>query len=320
MSIKTLRTRFRAYQLGSEGSSFSYYDGSAITLIEARFNETNRLSLSKELKVCGKTKIDQLHITSWDEDHCALSELDRILTHLEPDKIEYPGYETESENGKKSLKRIVEYLNDCKKNSRSVTIVKVDPAYIRSLEEASRLAYRDIFYNPLQIVEGSNDNSTIKLFRRGSFNVASLGDVENVMISARLKRNKIFSTEVDVMILAHHGADNGFTTKSFLKSTGPTVTICSSNYDNKFEHPKQEIREMLYELGIPVFTTKTGDVIIRSAPPHTDKFEVLNLVNDNEELSSFKTYVTKKSRFLRYNDDSIKNFYKGEKPFYRSIK
>jgi competence protein ComEC len=42
------------------------------------------------------------------------------------------------------------------------------------------------------------------------------------------------------MILAHHGADNGFTTKSFLAHIDPALAICSSDYDN----PREEIREL----------------------------------------------------------------------------
>jgi competence protein ComEC len=45
------------------------------------------------------------------------------------------------------------------------------------------------------------------------------------------------------MILAHHGADNGFTTKSFLAHIDPALAICSSDYDNQYAPPCEEIRE-----------------------------------------------------------------------------
>ena len=66
-------------------------------------------------------------------------------------------------------------------------------------------------------------------------------------ISTRLSRCRILARETDVMILAHHGADNGFTTKSFLRHLEPRLAICSSDYANQYDHPKQEIRDLLYE-------------------------------------------------------------------------
>lgn len=47
------------------------------------------------------------------------------------------------------------------------------------------------------------------------------------------------------MILAHHGADNGFTTKKFIEELNPSVAICSSNYDNEYDHPREEIRKIV---------------------------------------------------------------------------
>ena len=66
------------------------------------------------------------------------------------------------------------------------------------------------------------------------------------------------------MILAHHGADNGFTTKNFLRHLEPSLAICSADYDNQYDHPRQEIRDLLVEEGIPLMTTKTGDVIVQA--------------------------------------------------------
>ena len=122
-----------------------------------------------------------------------------------------------------------------------------------------------------------NNNSTVKFFRRGSFNVLSLGDVESADISARLRRDKYLSRETDVMILAHHGADNGFTNKSFLERIEPRLAICSSDFDNQHDHPRDEVRGLLYEQGIRLMTTKTGDIIVESIGDHTGPFRATNL-------------------------------------------
>ena len=109
MAAKKIKTRFRAYQLGSEGSSFSYFYGEEFILIEGRLNDTNRPRLIQELKICGKEKIDTLHITSWDFDHCAPRELKEILLTYEPSKLQIPGYNPHTNSGVESLKMIELY-------------------------------------------------------------------------------------------------------------------------------------------------------------------------------------------------------------------
>src|SRR5262249_60414828 len=85
-------TRFRAYQLGNPGSSFSYFDGTTFTLIEARLTELSRPRVEKEMEICGVSRVGCLHITSWDVDHCAEPDLGEILDNYAPSKIELPGY------------------------------------------------------------------------------------------------------------------------------------------------------------------------------------------------------------------------------------
>lgn len=302
-------TRFRAYQLGSPGSSFSYFDGATFTLIEARLTDLNRPRVEKEMEICKVWRIGCLHITSWDTDHCNEGELKEILDRYQPAKIEYPGYPPMSETARRCLELIRTYK--LRQNTVGVTtlIHCIDPPFINSLKSAETLGYRDIVYHPEYLSEKSNDNSTIKLFRTGSFNVASLGDAEDNMISAKLRNSSIFTSEVDVMILAHHGADNGFTTNRFVREVKPTIAICSSNYDNQYDHPRNEIREILEKYSVPLFTTKTGDVAVQSIFPHTRTYKVINLKADSTEISSERLFTSKKSAKLRHNSDTVRNLY-----------
>jgi competence protein ComEC len=89
-------TRFRAYQLGNAGSSFSYFNGTKFTLLEARYNDVNEQNIRQELEICQTSGIHTLHITSWDLDHCSPSQLEKILLNYSPQKIEYPGYSPHS--------------------------------------------------------------------------------------------------------------------------------------------------------------------------------------------------------------------------------
>ena len=304
MTIKQRYTRFRAYQIGSAGSSFSYFNGSKFTLIEARYTDGNKESIQRELEACGVDNIYNLHITSWDQDHCVPSQLEEIIQRFDPTKIEYPGYSPHTDSGKDSLSLIQAFKS---KNKNSKKIIQVTPEYISALDKAVNYGYNDILYHPKYIdPESPNNNSTVKQFRSGSFNVLSLGDVESTQISSGLRAYKTVNSEVDVMILAHHGADNGFTTSSFMRTVKPSVAIASADYANQFKHPKQEVRDLLHKYAIPLFTTKTGDVVIYSTGHHVGNYRLVNLIAGSTEVSSQYDFYAKKSKFLCQNADTIR--------------
>lgn len=304
MALKSKITRFRAYQLGNAGSSFSYFNGSKFTLIEARLTEVNKPNIQKELEICGVQRIDTLHITSWDQDHCSPSQLENILNQYKPSKIEYPGYPPHTESGKNSLRIIKSYE---KNDSIKPKTISITPEYISSLNDAQNYGYKDTLHHPKTIdKDSSNNNSTVKHFRSGSFNVLSLGDVESNHIAAWLRRQRTINQETDVMILAHHGADNGFTTSSFIRKVRPSVAIASADYANQFKHPKQQIRELLHKNKVKLFTTKTGDVVIYSIGTHIGNYRVVNLKSGSTETSSQNQFKARKYSFLINNTDTIR--------------
>ena len=310
--MKTQRlTRFRAYQLGRAGSFFSYFNGTKFTLIETMITDMSKQTLAKEMAECGVTRVDELHITSWDTDHCEKNGLEYILNHLKPSEIECPGYSPKTDTAKECLALIETYKKSQERLAApvSVALKVINPDYINGLKDAEGYAYNDVFYWPREIGENSNNNSTVKLFRGGSFNVASLGDVECTVIGGRLSACMKFSSEIDVMILAHHGSDNSMCSKGFLKKTVPQVAICSSDYDNKFDHPSESVRQMLYDLEIPIYTTKTGDVLILSYGAHSGAYKVVNLKGDSTEISSQKYFRSKKASIVAKSEASVINHY-----------
>ncbi|MCA1466833.1 hypothetical protein I6F09_02885 [Bradyrhizobium sp. IC3195] len=309
--MKGIRTRFRAYHLGTSGSSFSYFADGRFTMIEGRLTDDSRRQVESEMEICGVDEAASLHITSWDSDHCNKYELPELLNLIRPRRIECPGYNPIKDygHGEDCLAMIAEYRSRRRNTSFVPVITHITPAYIDGLDRATTLGFSNMFYNPYHIVENANDNSTVKLFREGSFNVLSLGDVEDSLISARLRRCRILRSETDLMILAHHGADNGFTTKNFLRHIDPTVAVCSSNYDNQYDHPRQEIRDLLHDEGIRLMTTKTGDVIARSVENHTGLYEVVNLIAKSTDVSSVVRFVSKKAHILDVNGDALRQRY-----------
>lgn len=268
-------TRFRAYQLPNKGASFSLRVDNHFTLIEARYNDLNREHIEWELSQINRSDIDVLHITSWDIDHCNYGELCELLRNLMPTYIEYPSEQPTTDNGRKSLDEIQNY-------AKIYSFCKLKPITPQVVRYGLRLRYRgqDVFYNPLVNGPISNDNSVVKLFRVGSFQILSLGDCMDASIARALMQDEILRNEVDIMILAHHGADNGFTSLEFLRAINPLVCVCAANYNNEYEHPRPIIRARCSSLGIPLFTTKRGDIIAQSVSPL--RFKVANYVSNNE--------------------------------------
>lgn len=249
-------TRFRAYQLGEKGASFSISVDQYFVLIEARYNSVNKSHIIYEMGLSGVAHIDVLHITSWDEDHCKSTELEDIIKELKPSIIECPGYAPHTITGLRSLSIILN--SGCK-------VVRVTPSIVKD-QFFTRLVGRDLFFGPTNIENGttSNNMSVIKLFRIGSFQVLSLGDCEDSDIAEKLMKEEIVTKEIDILILAHHGADNGFTTTDFLKAVNPRVAICACDWDNMYSHPSDKVRSMLSNLGIKYYSTKSGDIIAQS--------------------------------------------------------
>jgi competence protein ComEC len=185
-------TRFRAYQLGNEGSSFSYCHNGRFTLLEARLTDRNKSNVLYEINTFGGGDLATLHITSWDKDHCHPIELDWILKELKPSYIQAPGYEPHSNSGEESKKTIEKYAS---KHGRRVTFYS--PDYLNSLSPGSTNEKVDIVYWPYELSNEPNNNSIAKLFRCGDFSVLSLGDLQSASIADKISRGSIIKNEVD---------------------------------------------------------------------------------------------------------------------------
>jgi len=286
-----MEAKFRAFQLDTDGSLFSFFKTDYYTLIEARVPKGGFEALAADLKLHNKTKVDVLHITSWDNDHCNYEDLIQILNHFRPSIIEIPHYIPDSETGKLCLNTILGYEivhEQYKPNIRTMS-----PEYLSTLAFAETKGTNNVVYRSKENTEKKNDMSLIMLFRSLGFNVLSLGDCECSSIADKIRACGIASNEVDVLILPHHGADNGFITSEFLDAVKPKIAVCSSNYANQYNHPRQSIRDLLFEKNIPLYTTKTGDVFVVHKKGETQS-TVYNLMSDNEQISSTKSFSPKR--------------------------
>ena len=255
-----LQAKFRAFKLDTPGSLCSLYKDGAYTLIEARLPIGGIEALILDLKFHGKEKLDVLHITSWDVDHCDQIELGQILNKLRPDRIEIPGYVPDSDEGKACRNILLKYDDIYKRKVHNT--VEITPSYVAALPPAPSWGSGNVFFTTDPNATKKNDRSLIKFFRSDSFTVLSLGDCESEGIGQQLMRYEIFTEEVDVLILPHHGADNGFITDAFLKTIKPQVAVATSNRRNEYGHPRPEVRTLLANNDIPLMTSKDGDAYV----------------------------------------------------------
>lgn len=311
-SVKPIRTRFRAYKMGKAGSLCSYFAGNHFTLIEAMDSETSRPNLIEEMSICGKEYIDTLHITSWDNDHCEVNALEWILDKLKPTKIELPGYSHDSKSAEECQELINQYNKRKEKKTATTTsqkanVIVVNPEYISSLDTATTLGYVNIFYNPIKNYTESNNNSTVKFFRSGAFNVLSTGDIENHEIGAYLRKCKKLCREIDILILPHHGGPVDLMTKKFLEGLRPSLAVCTSNTSNQYEHPDPAIRKLLHNLDIPLMTTIRGDVIIESLGKHVKNCQAYDLLSDGKTIQNQHRFEPRKYALLSMNSDTIRD-------------
>ncbi len=306
-AAKAVRTRFRAYKLGKAGALCSYFAGNHFTLIEATDSEISRSSLLNELEICGRDRIDTLHITSWDQDHCAASALEWILSTLQPTRIQTPGYPHDSQSAKACQALITQYKVKRQKIGKTTNVIAITPQYISSLGKTEELGYEDILYHPKTIYRDSNNNSTVKFFRSGCFNVLSTGDITHHDIGAYLRSSRTLKREIDVLLLPHHGGPVDLMTKRFLEELRPSLAVCTSNTANQHEHPDPSIRKMLGELQIKLMTTMRGDVLIESTGNHMSRYQASDLLSDGETTQGDAHFTARKFKLMSMNGDTIRD-------------
>lgn len=287
----SIATRFRAFQLDTDGSLFSVYKQGHYTLVEARLPKAGLRALQDDLAKYGKQTVDTLHITSWDVDHCSWNDLAAILNHLRPARIEVPGYVPDSDEGQLCRDTLLKY--DVIHQRRVHNVHEITPAYIHGLPTASAWQDHDILVATDPNADCKNDRSLIRLFRSAGFSVLSLGDCESPAIAAQLMRDPIMRTEVDIIVLPHHGADNGFISDEFLKAIKPIIAVSTSNWGNEYGHPKPEVRQMLANNGVEVMTSKAGDVFITQEAGGSVAIAV-DLDQDGRHIQKQKEFMPKR--------------------------
>ena len=188
----------------------------------------------------GITRLDGLIITHYDSDH--INGAPHLLDVVPVDTLYLPDIDPENQ-WRKTLSR--EDIPIC---------------WIRQ-ETAISCGKGHISLYPLIQQEQSNESSMCILFQSENCDILITGD--RSMLGERKFLQQYDVSQVDVLIVGHHGADTS-TALDFLSAIRPKVAVISVGRDNRYGHPAKITLDKLKAFGCIILRTDClGNIIIR---------------------------------------------------------
>ncbi len=116
------------------------------------------------------------------------------------------------------------------------------------------------FYNPIQNLNDSNNNSLAFKVNIGDLDFLFCGDIE---IEAENLMIETYDTKLksDVIKIAHHGS-NTSTSRKFIEKVSPTYALISVGKNNKYDFPANETINLLNQYHIKTYRTDINGTII----------------------------------------------------------
>ena len=129
--------------------------------------------------------------------------------------------------------------------------------YYQNVEELS-LNKNKLYFLNTKLYANENDNSSVIYTNINNNKILLMGDagvdVEKELI------NK-YNLEIDILKVGHHGSKTS-SSKEFINYINPKISLISVGEDNKFNHPNQEVLEVLKNTKI-YRTDKEGTITIK---------------------------------------------------------
>ena len=182
---------------------------------------------------------------------------DSILIHSNNESILFDtgGKMSFSEEEKSSI-----VLNTTIPLLKSLGIKKLNKKKIpnyQNVEEIS-LNKNKLYFLNTKLYDNENDNSSVIYTNINNNKILLMGDagvdVEKELI------NK-YNLEIDILKVGHHGSKTS-SSKEFINYINPKISLISVGEDNKFNHPNQEVLEVLKNTKI-YRTDKEGTITIK---------------------------------------------------------
>lgn len=169
----------------------------------------------------------------------------------------------QGENGQ-NFQRFKEIVN---KKNISVICVGIDETIYPMKLQIEKDIYFDILWpnNSYLISENLlNNNSIVAKLHYKRFSALFTGDIEQIAEKEILKQYKYNSQVLNSTILkvAHHGSKTS-STKEFLETVKPKISLIGVGENNKFGHPNDDVINRLENIGSKIYRTdKMGEISI----------------------------------------------------------
>ncbi len=191
------------------------------------------------LKSRGIRKLDYLVLTHGHEDH--LGEAINIINEI---KVKNVIFNSASNNELEN--NIIDYLID-----------KKIPIYFYNQNKLMLNDYDFHFINKKNTLN-ENEDSLIIYTKINNVNILLTGDAGK--ISEQFLINSYNLPKMDILKVGHHGSKYS-TSEEFIKVIKPKYAIISAGLNNRFNHPHQEVIDVLKKFNVNYFeTSKHGSV------------------------------------------------------------
>ena len=130
--------------------------------------------------------------------------------------------------------------------------------YYKNVEELS-LNKNTLYFLKTKLYDNENDNSSVIYTNINNKKILLMGDAGVDVEDELIKEYNI--TNIDILKVGHHGSKTS-SSKEFINYINPKISLISVGEDNKFNHPNQEVIEVLKNTKI-YRTDKEGTITIK---------------------------------------------------------
>lgn len=130
--------------------------------------------------------------------------------------------------------------------------------YYQNVEELS-LNKNTLYFLKTKLYDNENDNSSVIYTNINNKKILLMGDAGVDVEDELIKEYNI--TNIDILKVGHHGSKTS-SSKEFINYINPKISLISVGEDNKFNHPNQEVLEVLKNTKI-YRTDKEGTITIK---------------------------------------------------------
>ena len=130
--------------------------------------------------------------------------------------------------------------------------------YYKNVEELS-LNKNSLYFLKTKLYDNENDNSSVIYTNINNKKILLMGDAGVDVEDELIKEYNL--TNIDILKVGHHGSKTSSST-DFINYINPKISLISVGEDNKFNHPNQEVLEVLKNTKI-YRTDKEGTITIK---------------------------------------------------------